>query len=196
MRYLNPPGDPMHHLMLDIETLDIKPSAVILVVAAVFFDPKTGQLGAEFENAVSSQKDQPGRTISLDTVAWWAKQSDEARKLAFGGTESLKRMLTNLSRFIHMNSTDQVKVWGNGKEFDCAILEHAFQQLEMPCPWKFWDTQDVRTVITLAEMLGFNPKKERAFEGTPHRALDDAKHQARYVADTVSALYYRKASAP
>lgn len=183
----------MHHLMLDIETLDIKPSAVILVVAAVFFDPQTGQLGAEFENAVSSQKDQPGRTISLDTVAWWAKQSDEARKLAFGGTESLKRTLTSLSRFIHMNSTDQVKVWG--KEFDCTILEHAFQQLDMPCPWKFWDTQDVRTVITLAELLGFNPKKERAFEGTPHRALDDAKHQARYVADTISALYYRKAAA-
>lgn len=185
----------MHHLMLDIETLDIKPSAVILVVAAVFFDPQTGQLGAEFENAVNSQKDHPGRTISLDTVAWWAKQSDDARKLAFGGTESLKRTLTNLSRFIHMNSTDQVKVWGNGKEFDCTILEHAFQQLEMPCPWKFWDTQDVRTVITLAELLGFNPKKERAFEGTPHRALDDAKHQARYVADTISALYYRKSSA-
>ncbi|WP_273876680.1 3'-5' exonuclease, partial [Serratia marcescens] len=78
----------------------IKPSAVILVVAAVFFDPRTGELGAEFEAAVSSQKDQPGRTISLDTVAWWAKQSDEARKLAFGGTESLKRVLSSLSRFI------------------------------------------------------------------------------------------------
>lgn len=59
----------MHHLMLDIETTDIKPSAVILVVAAVFFDPRTGELGAEFEAAVSSQKDQPGRTISSDTVA-------------------------------------------------------------------------------------------------------------------------------
>ncbi|MDU7470488.1 MAG: 3'-5' exoribonuclease, partial [Serratia marcescens] len=35
----------MHHLMLDIETLDIKPSAVILVVAAVFCDPRTGELG-------------------------------------------------------------------------------------------------------------------------------------------------------
>ena len=54
----------MHHLMLDIETPDIKPSAVIPVVAAVFFDPRTGELGAEFEAAVSSQKDQPGRTIS------------------------------------------------------------------------------------------------------------------------------------
>ena len=101
-------------------------------------------------------------------------------------------MLSNLSRFIHMNSTDTVKVWGNGKEFDCAILEHAFQQLEMPCPWKFWDTQDVRTVITLAELHGFNPKKTRPFEGMPHRALDDARHRARYVADTVSALYYRR----
>ena len=47
--------------------------------------------------------------------------------------------------------------------------------------------------ITVAELNGFNPKKQRAFEGIPHRALDDAKHQARYVADTLSALYYRKA---
>ncbi|WP_337262328.1 MULTISPECIES: 3'-5' exonuclease [unclassified Serratia (in: enterobacteria)] len=184
----------MHHLMLDIETLDIAPSAVILVVAAVFFDPKTGKLGAEFEAAINSQKDQPGRTISLTTVAWWAKQSDEARKRAFGGTENLKRVLTHFSRFIHMHSTDSVKVWGNGKEFDCTILEHAFSQLEIPCPWQFWDTQDVRTIITLAELHGFNPKKERPFEGTPHRALDDAKHQARYVADVISALYYRKPS--
>lgn len=183
----------MHHLMLDIETLDTVPSAVILVVAAVFFDPKTGQLGAEFEAAVSCQKAQPGRTISLDSVAWWARQSNEARKLAFGGSETLKRVLSSFSRFIHMNATDSVKVWGNGKEFDCAILEHAFQQLELPCPWRFWDTQDVRTIITLAELHGFNPKKERPFEGIPHRALDDAKHQARYVADAISALYYRKA---
>lgn len=182
----------MNHLMLDIETLDITPSAVILVVAGVFFNSKTGELGAEFEAAVNSQQEQPGRTISLDTVAWWAKQSDEARKQAFGGSESLKRVLTNLSRFIHMHSTDTVKVWGNGKEFDCSILEHAYQQLAMPCPWKFWDTQDARTIITLAELHGFNPKKQRPFEGTPHRALDDAKHQARYVADTISALYYRQ----
>lgn len=55
----------MHHLMLDIETLDIKPSAVILVVAAVFFDPRTGELGAEFEAAVSSQKDQPVEPSAL-----------------------------------------------------------------------------------------------------------------------------------
>ncbi|MFI8416920.1 3'-5' exonuclease [Serratia sp. NPDC078593] len=184
----------MHHLMLDIETLDIKPSAVILVIAAVFFDPKTGELGAEFETAINCQKDQPERTMSLDTVAWWAKQSDEARKLAFGGSDSLKRALTNLSQFIHINSTATVKVWGNGKEFDCTILEHAYQQLAISCPWNFWDTQDVRTVITLAELHGFNPKKTRPFEGTPHRALDDAKHQARYVADVVSALYYRPRS--
>ena len=54
----------MNHLMLDIETLDITPSAVILVVAGVFFNPKTGELGAEFEAAVNSQQEQPGRTIS------------------------------------------------------------------------------------------------------------------------------------
>jgi len=181
----------MHHLMLDIETLDTKPSAVILSVAAVFFDPRTGKLGAEFCHSVNSEQQQPGRSISLDTVAWWARQSDNVRKQAFSGGSSLKRVLTDLSRFIQINSSEQVKVWGNGKEFDCSILEHAFEQLALPCPWRFWDTQDVRTMITLAELHGFNPKKDRVFEGTPHLPLDDAKHQARYVADVVSSLYYR-----
>ena len=180
----------MHHLMLILKprykTQRRHPGG-----CGGVFDPRTGELGAEFEAAVSSQKDQPGRTIS-SIRSPCGRSSPMKRAQAFGGTESLKRVLSNLSRFIHMNSTDTVKVWGNGKEFDCAILEHAFQQLEMPCPWKFWDTQDVRTVITLAELHGFNPKKTRPFEGMPHRALDDARHRARYVADTVSALYYRR----
>ncbi len=78
----------MHHLMLDIETLDIKPSAVILVVAAVFFDPQTGQLGAEFENAVSSQKispaepsawiPSPGGRNSLTKRANWLSAAQKA----------------------------------------------------------------------------------------------------------------------
>jgi hypothetical protein len=184
----------MHHLMLDIETLDIKPSAVILTIAAVFFDPQTGSLGAQLECFISSEKEQPGRTIGLSTVSWWSKQSDAARKQAFSGTDTLKRALSNLSRFIHMNSISPLKVWGNGKEFDCVILEHAYHQLEMPCPWTFWQTQDVRTIITLAEMNGFNPKKERPFEGTPHCAMDDAKHQARYLSDVISAMYFRESN--
>lgn len=178
----------MHHLMLDIETLDIAPSAVILSVAAVFFDPLTGQLGEHYVGCIDPQKPQPGRTLSAATVAWWAAQSDAARKFSFSGQLTLKKALTQLSQFIQLNADDTLKVWGNGKEFDCAILEHAYQQLALACPWSFWQTQDVRTVITLAETLGFNPKKSRPFEGSPHLPLDDARHQAAYVSDVFRAL--------
>lgn len=178
----------MHHLMLDIETLDTTPSAVLLSVAAVFFEPMTGELGESFTAQVSPQKPQLHRTISADTVAWWAQQSDAARKEAFSGTETLKKTLTQFSRFIQIHTTDKVHVWGNGKEFDCSILEHAYGQLEMTCPWDFWRTQDVRTLVTLARTLGFDPKKTRPFEGVPHLPLDDARHQARYVSDIFRSL--------
>lgn len=97
----------------------------------------TGELGESFTAQVSPQKPQLHRTISADTVAWWAQQSDAARKEAFSGTETLKKTLTQFSRFIQINTTDKVHVWGNGKEFDCSILEHAYSQLEMACPWDF-----------------------------------------------------------
>lgn len=49
----------MHHLMLDVKTLDIKPSAVVLMVAAVVSDPKAGELGAEFEPQWTARKLNP-----------------------------------------------------------------------------------------------------------------------------------------
>ena len=38
----------MQHLMIDLETLGTDPTAPIVAIGAVFFNPKTGELGAEF----------------------------------------------------------------------------------------------------------------------------------------------------
>ncbi|HEM0000754.1 TPA: 3'-5' exoribonuclease, partial [Escherichia coli] len=40
---------------------------------------------------------------------------------------------------------------------------------------------DVRTIVQLGEAVGFYAKNMIPFEGTPHNALDDARHQAKYV---------------
>ena len=41
----------MNNVMLDLETMGKGPSAAIVTIGAVFFDPMTGELGAEFEGA-------------------------------------------------------------------------------------------------------------------------------------------------
>lgn len=47
----------MKHLMIDLETMGTKPSAPIVAIGAVFFEPQTGELGAEFYTAVNLSSD-------------------------------------------------------------------------------------------------------------------------------------------
>src|SRR6478609_5266295 len=68
----------MKHVMIDLETLGTSADAVWLSIAAIQFDPHTGEIGARFNANVdlaSAQK--AGRTISADTLKWWLKQRPE-----------------------------------------------------------------------------------------------------------------------
>ncbi len=168
----------MNHLMIDLETLGTDPTAPIVAIGAVFFDPQTGELGAEFSATISFESACERRTPSASTIQWWLKQSDDARAKVVRGKQGMFEALDGLHRFIRDNTN--VKPWGNGATFDISMLEDCFKCYDMTVPWKFWNIRDVRTVVELGEMKGFS-KDDVPFEGTPHVALDDAKHQARYV---------------
>jgi len=82
-------------------------------------------------------------------------------------------------------------IWGNGATFDVSMLENAYRMLELPIPWMFWDVRDVRTIVQLAAALPTSRRVEKCdvpFIGVPHRADDDAVHQASYVAKMYQAL--------
>ena len=64
--------------MLDLETMGKGPSAAIVTIGAVFFDPMTGELGAEFEAHIDLRDSARFGEIDPDTVLWWLGQSDEA----------------------------------------------------------------------------------------------------------------------
>jgi hypothetical protein len=177
------------HLMIDIETLDTKPTAAVLSIGAMFFDPLSGDLGEYFNRQVSLKSCTAlGLTVDPDTIMWWMQQSDAARG-AFKGNEKaghLSEVLCHLSRWVKGASgfNDDIKVWGNGKEFDCTILENAYRAagIQDLTPWKFWNTMDVRTLVALGKMAGSpNFKADIEFVGTKHDALDDVRHQIKYV---------------
>ena len=54
----------------------------------------------------------------------------------------------------------------------------------MKLPWKFWAVNDVRTIVDI------NPdiKKNRKFDGTPHCAVDDCKHEIKYLVETLKTI--------
>lgn len=181
-----------NHLMLDIETLDLKPTAAVLSIAATFFDPFTGQLGASFERQINLKSCiDLGLTVDPETIMWWMEQSKEAQEAFRGNSkaEGLGEVLCAFSKWVNyelsfLRDRRGFSVWGNGKDFDCVIMENAYRAagLKSLTPWKFWETVDVRTLVALAHAAGCEDfKANTPFEGTRHNALDDVSHQIKYV---------------
>ena len=166
--------------MLDIETLGIEPGAAILSIGACTFD--TEGVGETFEISVDLESCQDrGLTIEADTLQWWLGQDEPARDALHGGVP-LATALSELRDFLDTHDADEL--WANAPKFDCAHLEAAYDALDWPTPWEFYELRDVRTVQSLPGAV------ELEQDGTEHDALDDAVHQAREVGATLRELKY------
>ncbi|VEC16376.1 exonuclease [Citrobacter portucalensis] len=180
------------HLMVDMETMGNSPDAPIVSIGAVFFDPSTGNTGAEFYQVVSLESSMSfGMKPDASTIQWWLKQSSEARSAilvdeAMGLLETLE-LLADFIAENAANGSHTVQVWGNGCSFDNVILRRAYTLTDTPFAVPFWNDRDVRTMVELGKSVGINPRFDIPFEGDMHNALSDARHQVKYV----SAIWQR-----
>lgn len=166
-----------NHVMIDLETMGKTPESAIVSIGAVVFDPRTGKIGKEYSGMTFYAEldwDFQDRLIDPDTEAWWKKQSEQARE-ALHGIDDLEDVLKGLAVWLPRDA----KVWGNGSIFDIAMLEHAYRELDIPVPWKFWNVRDCRTIKDLYESSrgGWNGK----IGGEAHNSLQDALYQAQYI---------------
>ncbi|HEB1319347.1 TPA: 3'-5' exoribonuclease [Escherichia albertii] len=168
------------HLMIDLETMGKNPDAPIISIGAIFFDPQTGDMGPEFSKTVDLES--AGGVIDRDTIKWWLKQSREAQSAIMTDEIPLDDALLQLREFIDENSGEFfVQVWGNGANFDNTILRRSYERQGIPCPWRYYNDRDVRTIVELGKAIDFDARTAIPFEGERHNALDDARHQAKYV---------------
>lgn len=183
------------HLMVDLETMGSGPDAPIVSIGAVYFDPSTGNTGAEFYQVVSLESSMSfGMKPDASTIQWWLKQSSEARSaILVDEALGLRETLELLADFIAENAANgshTVQLWGNGCSFDNVILRRAYTLTETPFAVPFWNDRDVRTMVELGKSVGINPRYDIPFEGDMHNALSDARHQVKYV----SAIWQRLAA--
>ncbi|EFE9119731.1 exonuclease [Escherichia coli] len=168
------------HLSVDLETMGTNPDAPINSIGGKFFDPATGEMGPEFSKAIDLETS--GGIIDRKTIKWWAKRSREAQSAIFTDEISLDVALRLFIEFIEKNSGGCfVQVWGNGANFDNVILRRSYERQGIPCPWLYCNDRDVRTIVELGNAIGFDVRMAIPFEGVPHNALDDARHQAKQV---------------
>ncbi|ELP9348112.1 3'-5' exoribonuclease, partial [Escherichia coli] len=169
-----------HHLMIDLETMGKNPDAPIISIGAIFFDPQTGEMGPEFSKTIDLET--AGGVIDRDTIKWWLKQSREAQSAILTDEIPLDDALLQLREFIDENSGEFfVQVWGNGATFDNVILRRSYERQGIPCPWRYTNDRDVRTMVALGLVMDFDARTTIPFEGERHNALNDARYQAKYV---------------
>lgn len=171
----------MRWCMFDLETLATSPSAVVLTLGGVIFNPLTQEfhseilLKFEIDEQISN-----GREVNDDTLNWWSKQSAEVQEAAFGddGRLSSEECLVEFRKFV--STAD--KVWSQGS-FDVNIMENFYKSMKMPVPWNYWAVRDSRTLFDFIE-----PYMDRSKH---HDAMEDAKEQARGVCKALKIIGWK-----
>ena len=183
-------------LMIDLETLDTSPTAVVLSLGAVAFDPRSNTLGptfyVEFTNFLEQQTG-VGRTISPSTVMWWVGQDTAAKEVFQKKETSNERCspLWGLNAFNdYVAASGAKKVWAKDPDFDVVILRSLYQTNapDLPFPFKYTAGRSVRTI----EDMPFAPLRNAP--PVAHNALEDAIAQATRIQEIFACLQKRLSS--
>ena len=161
-------------VMIDLETLDVLPSATILTIGAVKFDLFGDDMREKncekfYVKVDIDSCDRLGLTTSADTINWWSQQSEAAQNEAFSTKDRVPvhEAINQLYKFCW----GAKRVWSHGAGFDIIILEHVFAKLNKKVPWSFWEVRDTRTLFD----IGIDPERPPVLA---HHALEDAWNQA------------------
>lgn len=166
----------MTDIMLDIETLGTHPGCVILSIGAAVFDLKgDGCADTFYVNIDRQNAEQSGLRVEPDTAAWWEKRSESARAALLVDPQPTSKALIAFGAWFQR--AGDARLWCHGANFDEPILGYAYWRLDMPTPWKFWNTRCTRTLYDLADV---NTMKIPNY-GTKHNALDDVRFQVKCV---------------
>lgn len=183
------------HVVLDLETMSIKQDAAIIEIGMVIFNHDS------VASAIPNILEQWSGAIRLEsamkhggitdggTVTWWLDpdRSEARDNWSLSIKISLPSALNEVAIILGKYSTTQPLplIWGNGVNFDNAILKSAYERLEVKVPWGFRQDADFRTL----KLLYKDVVPEPAFVGTPHIALDDARHEAVWLSSILRYIY-------
>jgi len=181
----------INNVMIDIETFGTGSQPVIIQIAAVQFNPFTGETLQTINLPIEIQSSLDiGLNVDWSTLKFWFEQEAETIQSVIFAEDRIhiRQAFTLLKAFIlSCNTTNphsNVQLWGKGPTFDLSKLSKVYELLDSPLPWKYWNEKCVRTII------GFNKKssKKIEFTGKPHDAIDDCIHQVKQVTNVIQQL--------
>lgn len=161
-------------LMIDLETLGRRAGCVVWEIAAVAFNPATGEEIADGEWLIDVPSAvEAGLEIEEETARWWQDRGGVRRT----GAVELDRAAREFVEFVVDLAPE--RIWSRGAAFDFPILEAMLAEAGQRVPWSYWQACCQRTVFKVA--FG-EARRKRDGE---HYAVADCRAQ---IADLVEAL--------
>lgn len=191
------------NVMIDLETLDNKPGALILAIGACEVLPPNNMDNARTFSGRCNFDYSDLFTISPETVKWWMQFPDKFLKIIDDEQTSeihrmdTKSLLLDFSTWIHREivrnswenplSDSEILVWGDGSDFDIIILEEAMRRLKVNIPWTYRSHRCYRTIRSI---LSIGEKKDYISPEDLHNAEKDAIGQAKHLSVLLDHLGY------
>lgn len=162
------------HLMIDLETFGTRVGCQVRSLGAVFFSP-TGLGDTFYVNFRTEPQAERGLHQDPGTVTWWARQGEAVRLALEENQEAPEMALARFAAWIGARTTfKEVRIWGNGANFDEPILAELHRAFNLKQPWRYSNSRCFRTLRALSGV------KAPAYPVRPHHALDDAIAQAQH----------------
>lgn len=171
-------------MMIDIETLSLRPDAFVTQVGAVVADRDTGD---ELASGVwwLGEAGQEGRHKDFATIQWWMNQDKRVADGVFTDTvtrhhpdELFNQIAEDITKY------EVQEVWASPAMFDLPILTSLWGGRK---PWVY---NQERCLMTLYKLLDPHGLRSRAARVNHHDALADARWQMDYLTRILGAAKF------
>jgi hypothetical protein len=168
------------HLMLDLETLSVRPTARIIEIGWATFDPHG--VGVIKSGSVAVDVGSQSGSVDAGTVDFWLKQPDGSRlTIAKAKKLPVKEALEAMDKALGPWGAYR-GVWSHGPAFDVTILQNAYDRFGRSMPWDYKAVRDTRTLAEACKVVaGTIPDYPREAPGASHTGEADSINQAVWV---------------
>lgn len=169
---------------VDIETLALGENAAVINIAVVTRDlsPPKEQQCVQYFNLEEQMEWE--RDMDMSTLLWHLQNHPKVFVHDLKQMLSATKIITALSK-LHLffeQFENPPRVWMRHPHFDHPIMEALANRAEMNLPWKYWQCEDVHTILNCAKMRHAGEKillPEKP--DNAHDALVDATYQLEIV---------------
>lgn len=168
---------------LDIETLSLKPNAVVLSIGACTVDKDFhGYLLQEPQ--IFKRRDVDPETVEWhrnDHLTLFTAQTTQCSLRGLSPAVVLESLYAWFAALQLQHCGNEIQIWMNSPSFDGVILQNLANDFATPLPWTFRQERDLRTLKKLALVLEPDLMDAIQPNNNAHDALADAQHQLKII---------------